>query len=506
MKKVSLILIILMVALLTGCSGDSDNQKTEEELKAEIKAELKAEMEAEAQNLGEEKKEEEQPSGSAAPKENENPVDLGERDSHNTEVSAVVNAADLAVGDEIDGHVISEYVFKDSEELTLGLEGSYEVEGAILYSEYDEGWVFSGERKGDETTIQFLIGNDPFNIIPPYSGMLSISAKDQSYLESLAGEDLVDRLKGGNQLNVKMIVENYRFYGKTHSTPYASFDIVEVKSFEYDQKVDNEAENGEPSQASSEPLIETNGTNFYKFKANETVSFDLNNDGVDEEIYYNSDAGSINVKGFDAIPVDFQSRERDYFLILKYSDSYATEVTFHMIGIVDYGPSGDYETHLYAIIEPMGEEWFGTVGSVPGEVVDVGNYDDEDLDDFNYKAVVREGEGIDAPVRLGVLPQTWWGRSLFIFHVRDLRLVDWNKRNSGNYVTRLALTLNKNINAYKAQDLNADRIEIAGNQNITVVATDNKEWISIMGEDGTIGWVHLDQIEEDTFSGFRAWD
>ena len=130
-------------------------------------------------------------------------------------------------------------------------------------------------------------------------------------------------------------------------------------------------------------LIETNGSNYYKYKANELVAFDLDGDGSEEKIKYNTINGKLEIGGYEAIDIDITSPslEKDHFIIIKFSDKFNTKM--NMIGILDYGPSADYLTTLYSIVEPMGEKCFVSVGMVTAEIVLPEQYDENNDYDFN---------------------------------------------------------------------------------------------------------------------------
>ncbi len=270
------------------------------------------------------------------------------------------------------------------------------------------------------------------------------------------------------------------------------------------------------SSTSDNVLIESDGeqgyTTYYKYKSNETVHFDLNGDGKKEEIIYQTDydefiPGKLIVSGFDPIEIhDFPFGETDYFIIVKFSDKFGTSM--NMIGIIDYGPSMDPTTSLYAIIEPRGEEWFGSVGVIEGELVPPSEYNENSMDDFNYKAVLRYGQGIEAPVRLSysVAPQTWFGRNLFTYYGTYASLIDNIAPYGNDYVTNSELKIEEQVTGYAEKNMAAANVSFKAGQSTRLVATDNDQWIKMVAADGTEGWVLVSDVTAEKFSGFVFFD
>lgn len=271
----------------------------------------------------------------------------------------------------------------------------------------------------------------------------------------------------------------------------------------------NSGGNGNPIE--SNPSSSKSSSTYFQYKANETIYFDMNRDGTDEEILYDSNSGKLVVTGFDAIDLETMFLEKEYFIIIKFNDKY--DNVMHMIGILNNGPSMDIVTDLYSIIAPMGEDTFVHVGSVQGEIVTPSNYHEpsissDSMDDFNYKAVLLEGEGIEAPVRLAVLNnlQTWFGRNLFTYYTTYCRLIDNIEKYEQDYTTFLPLTVLCDVNTYTTKDKNSDAVTLKGNQSVVFLSTDNHEWIGFEAADGTNGWIHIDEVTEQNFSGFTVFD
>jgi len=277
------------------------------------------------------------------------------------------------------------------------------------------------------------------------------------------------------------------------------------KEQEEQKKEEEKQSSNNKSSSSDDVLIYSNNKNYYKYKTNKVVKFDIDEDGTKEEIIYDTNKGKLIVTGYD--PIDtYVDHGPDYFIIIKFSDQYNTKM--NMIGIIDYGPSDDYTTSLFSIIAPQGENWFGSVGRVEGEVVPPSEYDEDNGGDFAFKAVIRDGVGIEAPVRLNIMShlQTWWGRNDFTYYSTYCRLLDNSEKYEQDYETRLELNLEKDVTVYSEKDLNSKSSRIKGGQKVYFIATDNNEWIGIVSEDENMGWINIKDINNDNFSGFQAFD
>jgi len=262
----------------------------------------------------------------------------------------------------------------------------------------------------------------------------------------------------------------------------------------------------QPEKVSTVLIESDEAQGYFKYKTNVTVNFDIDGDGIKEEIKYDATNGKLNVSGYKAVDIDaFPFGETEYFIIIEFKDKFDTEM--NMIGIIDYGPSSDPTTTLYSIIAPMGEKWFGSVGTVPGEIVPPSKYNEHNMDDFNYKAVLKKGSGIEAPVRLSVGNQTWFGRNLFTYYSTYNSLIDNIEKYEQDYETRSELMVEKDVKAYSEKDTSSESIIIKAGYKAHLVFTDNKEWIYMFSEaDLSGGWVKVTDVTESNFSGFVMFD
>ena len=499
-KRISV--LVLVLALLTGLIGCSTNEKSEEELKAELKAEIKAEMGKEQQNKSEERKE-----GSAEeqlPKENEakkEEPDSGENDIFKG-YSYNVEDGDLKLTYNNTGNTVTLINTYDSYNI-LKNDGN----GQNTYNIKMPKVLSAKKSTYDDKRIFFTV--EAQQGIFPAIFYIELNKMEIHFLNS--GEYVTD-VSLSNDSHYAILAQN-----KNGTKQYYAYDTLAPwepacelghkleKDLKAQIKRSLEKVSVNPTN-NSDVLIESNGSNYYKYKSNESVYFDIDRDGADEEIVYDTAKGRLMVSGYEGISIDTMFAEREYFNIIKFSDKYDTKMG--MIGILDYGPSSDIVTNLYSVIEPRGEKTFVSVGSVPGEIVTPSNFDGDNIDDFNYKAVLYDGRGIEAPVRLSILGglQTWYGRNLFTYYTTYFQLMDNNNKYERDYETRISLRTKNAITAYEEKDFNSNNFTIKGGQVVYLLATDNKEWIGMISKNETMGWVNVKDVTERNFSGFSVFD
>ncbi len=464
MKKILLAFTILTVAAgsLIGCgSNDEPEGKSEEELRAEIRAEIEAENQ---ENQEVQESQTTNPDGSISllpiyHMNQEYPINFYENNS------------------EPDFFTVQ----ASGEEITLKT-GSLEFEFQNIYAELVLHQFKIVEQTDDYYNIFVLSEADPPHGPDMFRFFRYSPGYDLEYLGTVVPE--VDFEEA--------IIEDFTYAGVNINGNFYSYRDHQ------DQSTSND---GDKQFDASEVIL--------RFNTNETIHFDLNEDGNEEEILYKpgdmSENGQLIVSGFDPIEIaDFPFGETDYFVIARFSDRFGTEM--NMIGILDHEPNGWPITHLFAITTPRGEDFLGSVGSVGGKLVSASEYSSQSEDDFNNKAVIIPGEGIEAPVWMSVTPQTWIGRNMFTFYSTYVSLIDNIDPYGIDYITNIELVIEQSITGYLDKDNNSDEVTFLPNQNVRFVATDNEAWVKVIADDGTEGWVPVSEITEDVFSGFRRFN
>ena len=285
-----------------------------------------------------------------------------------------------------------------------------------------------------------------------------------------------------------------QFYSETQDAPTLYVQISRV----------NDSSNHD---VSIEPVAA--GLDYYQFSANQQILFDLNEDGVNEEIYFDTTdfmQCTLSISGYHPVVEEGINLETTYFSVVKYHDPYSSDFDFYAIGILDYGPSSDLVTKLYAVVPtPMGDEAFVSVGSIGGMLVDRDVYDMSDEVKFNEFAFSQEANGLNVPVRLSLLPITWYGRNDFVYHTTNMRLMDQGEDRGELYETNISSKIAEDVMVYGERDKSAATKVILGGQELNFIETDNVEWIFVTAEDGAMGWLHKDDVDFEIFTDMTLY-
>ena len=411
---------------------------------------------------------------------------------------------------------------------SIGLDGEYTVSGEIFYEDnfYSSIVLSIDDCEVLPTKIAFMF-DEEFVIAPPL-GTFEMG-KNLDVLISTVGNEVVKSIENGKRLKVKLVADDFGYYTENHSEPFYGVKIVNILDAMIDSKpvlIDSSSNNDsskstDPMVINKEALIESSGNNYYKFKSNTNVYFDIDQDGINEKINYSIDNDNLKAKliidGYNPIEIETFQAETSWFQIINFTDKYGTNM--NMIGLFDYGPSADPVTTLYSIIAPNGTKSFVSVGTINAQLVDKSKYinisDSYDFskeatteylafsEDFIGKAFLIENEGIEAPVYLSInIPQVWYGRTLFTYYSTYCSLVDSSEKYDTDYKTYSVLSVTNNVKAYANKDINSEFNFITSGQNVLLYSTDNKDWVAMEAEDGTKGWVHVNDISNDNFDGF----
>jgi len=484
MKKYLLIFLTLaLIVMIAGCSQEEAPEKTEEELRAEIKAELEAEMAAE-ENPPEEADE---PAGDPGPSPEE------------PAVSESLPADDPAF----------EYFSLDVEEMESRFgpwKGKTGYLGSDWYTYEDYTFAFGLVEEKDDyvyrmTTLNVNDGTTFMGVtigegLSEIKAVLGAPVYEYLYVDEEGMSEWLEGYYTRYEFISPEAVYSVEFYSKDSESPTQFAQITRMKTGREDEGGSLEDE-GEA--AASSTMVK--GLAYYAFKSNEKVSFDLDGDGRDEVIEYRpaDEWGfDLTVSGYGTLSAEALNLETDRFSIVKYEDPYQDDFDRYVIGILEYGPSDDLLTRLYAVIDaPDGSEAFVSIGSLQGELVDEADFDFEK--DFDTKAFAMADNGFNAPVRMTLLPITCFGRTQFIYNATDVRLADAVIENQLDYVTRITSHINADILVYDEKDTGATSRTITGGQEVTLAATDNVNWVYLMSDRGESGWVEAEQIRLDIF-------
>jgi hypothetical protein len=482
-KTLMTIMALALILMIAGCSQEEAPEKTEEALRAEIKAELEAEMAAE-ENPPEEADE---PAGVEGPSEEEPavfeglPADDPAFDFFNLDVEEM--ESQFGPWKEKSGYLGSDWYIYDDYSFAFGLvDENDEYVYRMTTLSVNDGTAFMGVMIGEG--------------LSEIKAVLGTPANEYLYVD----EEGMSEWREGYYTSYEYHSpeEGFRveFYSKDSESPTQFAWITRMSAY-------NQEEGGsyeEEGEAAASSTI-AKGLAYYAFNANEKVAFDLNGDGMDEMIEYlpaDEWGFDLTVSGYGTLSAETVNLETDGFSIVRYEDPYQDDFDRYVIGILEYGPSDDLLTRLYAVINaPDGSEAFVSIGSLQGELVAEADFDFEK--DFDTKAFAMADNGFNAPVRMTLLPFTCFGRTQFIYNTTDARLTDAVIENNLDYVTRITSHINADILVYDEKDTGSNSRTITGGQEVTLAATDNVNWVYLMSESGESGWVEAEQIRLDIF-------
>ena len=264
------------------------------------------------------------------------------------------------------------------------------------------------------------------------------------------------------------------------------------------------------SGESSSGLIYTNGKNYWEYRPDSTVYSDLDGDGKDEEILFDSATGKLFVNGHYIEAGNMQSTDYSSFVIIAFNDKFGSDIG-KIIGIKDFGPSMDYSTTIYVYwTEVNGQKSKNpifSVGTTGGLISRSDTFDRSNPYDFNTKAILT-AEGIEAPERLEKI-HTWWGRNLYTYYGTYKSLINNIYKYDRDYDTSLGnnTLYQKESNKYYSEKNESSPFVISnGGQNISMTKTDDENWVYMVADDGTQGWVKIETVKSPEYEGFQFYD
>jgi hypothetical protein len=214
------------------------------------------------------------------------------------------------------------------------------------------------------------------------------------------------------------------------------------------------------------------------------VTVDLNGDGKNETVYYGLEDFKVNGVSYKDL-IQYNVYENN-----PLSDNYIitdiqTSDSQREIGLMVAGPSNDPA----AVFFTYNGEKLVEIGSIPSEI--------------NNLSETFDGKGnIFGTLRLSIL-QTWWAPAeweLSSNHVIQL------KEQSVYYpvqYTDLPIKLNVPLPIYENAG-DTEPVTTLNPQEVSLTATDNKNWCRVEGSDGTKGWFRIDNFSTVTDLGTDA--
>lgn len=263
--------------------------------------------------------------------------------------------------------------------------------------------------------------------------------------------------------------KNY-FMSKSWYKPNPNFSTNDLSDIE---KYNADLIKSYEDQSSSKPAAPTSPMNTYK--ADVTVSVDLNSDGVKEKIIYKPERSQLLINN-KAVTFNFDAPVETFAIA-----DIDTKDKFKEVLLSDYGPSDDYRTNYYY--------WDGS------NIINMGETED----------MFKSGLGINGSGRIiaetrGKILQTW-------FFNKNFKLSSQHKVTEVSqdlYTTNSDVTLRIQLKLYKNKGDASPSIVINKGQKLKIIGTDDKTWCLLKTSNGTKGWIAVDKYSTIRNNGLEA--
>ena len=286
------------------------------------------------------------------------------------------------------------------------------------------------------------------------------------------------------------------FQNKTWYTPSKKLDEIKlseveqynVKYLEWRERYIKEEGDYSSSWLKSREL-ERDFCDMYCFEVDKPFKMDLNNDGIDEEIVFQSESkdewavglGVIKINGKASEEISGQFQGYIWVVDIDETDSYKELV------INDMGLSSDYEDlyYYYDGKEPV------FMGKVTGELNSQSNA---------LRNYVEDGI-IYASIRCDILGTSWynWNYKLTSDHKLQEMPMDYWEVHWQTY-TREPITI------YESNQLASKKTKYESGIPMFIVGTDLKEWVKIQLQDGKYGWFNTNEFSPYNLDGIGFAD
>ncbi len=286
------------------------------------------------------------------------------------------------------------------------------------------------------------------------------------------------------------------FQNKTWYTPSKKLDEIKlseveqynVKYLEWRERYIKEEGDYSSSWLKSREL-ERDFCDMYCFEVDKPFKMDLNNDGIDEEIVFQSESkdewavglGVIKINGKASEEISGQFQGYIWVVDIDETDNYKELV------INDMGLSSDYEDlyYYYDGKEPV------FMGKVTGELNSQSNA---------LRNYVEDGI-IYASIRCDILGTSWynWNYKLTSDHKLQEVPLDYWEVHWQTY-TREPITI------YESNQLSSKKTKYKAGIPILIVGTDLKEWVKVQLKDGKYGWFNTNEFSPYYLDGILCAD
>ena len=228
---------------------------------------------------------------------------------------------------------------------------------------------------------------------------------------------------------------------------------------------------------------------MYRFNVDEPFKMDLNNDGIEEEIVFQSktkdewcvSSGYIKINGKASREITGEFQHYIWVVDIDETDNYKEIV------INDMGPSSDYEDFYYYY---NGRELV-FMGQVTGIINGVGS----NIRNYAEKGILH------GTIRCDIIGTAWykWDYKLTSEHKLQEIPNDYCETYWRTY-TREPITI------YESNQLSSKKSKYETGLPMLIVGTDLKEWVKVQLEDGKYGWFNINEFRPDNLDGFSHAD
>ncbi len=228
---------------------------------------------------------------------------------------------------------------------------------------------------------------------------------------------------------------------------------------------------------------------MYRFNADEPFKMDLNNDGIEEEIIFQSKTrdewsvgtGVIKINGKASEEITGEFQHNIWVVDIDEADNYKELV------INDMGPSSDYEDSYYY--------YDGTQLVFMGEVTGELNSQSNAIRNYVENGILH------ASIRCDIIGTAWynWDYRLTSDHKLQEIPSDYCETSWQTY-TRKPITI------YESNQLSSKKTKYKTGLPMLIVGTDLKEWVKVQLEDGKYGWFNTKEFNPYNLDGILYAD
>lgn len=289
----------------------------------------------------------------------------------------------------------------------------------------------------------------------------------------------------------KKYFENKNWYApskKLNEIKLSEVEQYNVKYLKWREKYIKEEGDYSSSWLKSREL-ERDFCDMYCFEVDKPFKMDLNNDGIDEEIVFQSESkdewavelGVIKINGKASEEISGQFQGYIWVVDIDETDNYKELV------INDMGPSSDYEDSYYYYDgkQPV------FMGKVTGEL------NSESSAIRNY---VEDGI-LHASIRCDILGTSWynWDYELTSDHKLQEVPMDYWEVHWQTYAR-------EPITIYENKQLSSKKAKYESGIPMLIVGTDLKEWVKVQLMDGKYGWFNTNEFSPYNLDGIGFAD